>query len=219
MSNARGTVAFDPSGAPVFVPQSCDGGRPNVFDETPELRSALAGDEAAFTALYRRHRGAVYRFVWLLTGSAAQAADITQDVFIELLSGSSGYDPARGSLAAYLCGIARFRAYRTIDTRMQSVDDFDALVEAHGGIDAPALPSDRLERARSLDLLYDAIRRLPPIFRDVLILVELEEMSYADAAAVAGIELGTVRSRLSRAKARLAQLLNTQIEQAGPNDG
>ena len=102
---------------------------------------------------------------------------------------------------------------------MQSVDDFDALVEAHSGIDAPALPSDRLERARSLDILYGAIRRLPPIFRDVLILVELQEMSYADAAAVAGIELGTVRSRLSRAKARLAQLLNTQIEQAGPNDG
>ena len=65
---------------------------------------------------------------------------------------------------------------------------------------------------RSLDILYDAIRKLPPIFRDVLILVELQEMSYADAAAVTGIELGTVRSRLSRAKARLAQLLNTQVE-------
>ncbi len=206
-------MAFDPSGcaAPAFVPQSCKVVGAGEFDETPELRSALAGDEAAFTALYRRHRAAVYRFVWLLTGSATQAADITQDVFIELLSGSSGYDAARGSLAAYLCGVARFRAYRTMDTRMQSVDDFDALVEAHAGNDAPALPSDCLERTRSLDILYDAIRKLPPIFRDVLILVELQEMSYADAAAVTGIELGTVRSRLSRAKARLAQLLNTQM--------
>ena len=80
-------MAFDPSGcaAPVFVPQSCKDGEADEFDETPELRSALAGDEAAFTALYRRHRATVYRFVWLLTGSAAQAADITQDVFIELL--------------------------------------------------------------------------------------------------------------------------------------
>jgi RNA polymerase sigma-70 factor (ECF subfamily) len=69
-----------------------------------------------------------------------------------------------------------------------------------------------LERSRALQTLYDAIRKLPPIFRDVLILVELQEMSYADTAAVAGIELGTVRSRLSRAKARLAQLLNSQVE-------
>ncbi len=183
------------------------------FDEARVLRAAVSGDEAAFTALYRRHRAAVYRFVWLLTGSESQAADIMQDVFVELLGGLSGYDAARGSFAAYLCGIARFRAYRAIDSRMQSVDDFDALVEARVGEDAPALPSDRLERARSLDILYDAIRKLPPIFRDVLILVELQEMSYADAAAVSGIELGTVRSRLSRAKAKLAQLLlNSQVE-------
>lgn len=214
MSNARGFVAFDPSGcaAPVVAPQARELSVADEIDEARELRSALSGDEAAFTALYRRHQAAVYRFAWLVTGSAAQAADITQDVFVELLSASSEYDAARGSLAAYLCGIARFRAYRAIDTRMQSVEDFDALVEAHAEHDAPALPPDRLERTRSLQTLYDAIRKLPPIFRDVLILVELQEMSYADTAAVAGIELGTVRSRLSRAKARLAQLLNEKVE-------
>jgi len=205
-------VAFDPSGRPTSTigPPLCSVGF-DSGDETPGLRLALAGNEAAFTALYRRHRATVYRFVWLLTGSAAQAADITQDVFIELLNGSSGYDAARGSLAAYLCGVARFRAYRTMDTRMQTVDDFEAFAEAHEGIDAPVLPDDHLERRRSLDTLYDAIRRLPPIFRDVLILVELQEMSYADAASVAGIELGTVRSRLSRAKAKLTELLNSNV--------
>ena len=204
-------MAFDssgPSGSTVGRPCSVGFDR---ADETPELRLALAGDEAAFTALYRRHRATVYRFVWLLTGSAAQAADITQDVFIELLNGSSGYDAARGSLAAYLCGVARFRTYRTIDTRMQSVEDLAAFAEAHEDSDAPALPEDRLERRRCLDTLYDAIRRLPPVFRDVLILVELQEMSYADAASVVGIELGTVRSRLSRAKAKLTELLNSKM--------
>ena len=155
-------MAFDPSGRATATigPPLCSVGF-DRGDETPELRSALAGNEAAFTALYRRHRATVYRFVWLLTGSAAQAADITQDVFIELLNGSGGYDAARGSLAAYLCGVARFRAYRTMDTRMQTVDDFEAFAEAHEGIDAPALPDDHLERRRSLDTLYDAIRRLP----------------------------------------------------------
>ena len=204
-------MAFDPSGraARNFEQSPCNGVADR--DETPELRLALAGDEAAFTALYRRHRAAVYRFVWLLTGSTAQAADITQDVFIELLSGSIRYDAARGSLAAYLCGVARFRAYRTINTRMQSVDDVDTLTVADEVSDAPALPGDRLERRRSLDRLYDAIRQLPPIFRDVLILVELQEMSYADVASVVGIELGTVRSRLARAKSKLTGLLNSNV--------
>jgi RNA polymerase sigma-70 factor (ECF subfamily) len=207
-------VAFDPSGcaAPAFTSQAREVSVTDGIDEARELRSALSGDDAAFTALYRRHRAAVYRYAWLLTGSAAHAADITQDVFVELLSASSGYDAARGSLAAYLCGIARFRAYRTIDTRMQTVDDFDALAEARAEHDAPALPSDRLERSRALQTLYDAIRKLAPIFRDVLILVELQQMSYADTAAVAGIEVGTVRSRLSRAKAKLAQSLNSPVE-------
>ena len=206
-------MAFDPPGHAVaaFAPQATEIGVTEI-DEAHQLRSALSGDEAAFTAIYRRHQAAVYRFAWLLTGSAAQAADITQDVFVELLSVSTGYDSARGTLVAYLCGIARYRAYRAIDARMQSVEDFDALVEAHEDHNAPALPSDRLERSRALQTLYDAIRKLPPIFRDVLILVELQEMSYADTATIVGIELGTVRSRLSRAKSRLAQLLNEQSE-------
>ncbi len=216
----RGSAGFDRLACvpPVFALRASEPGRvrgAEVIEEARELRLALSGEEAAFTAIYRRHQAVVYRFAWLLTGSAAQAADITQDVFVELLrvtTGYAGYDPARGSLAAYLCGIARFLAYRSIDARMQSVEDFDVLVEAHSAQDAPALPPDRLERTRALETLYAAIRKLPPIFRDVLVLVELQEMSYADAAAVAGIELGTVRSRLSRAKARLAQLLNAQVE-------
>lgn len=210
-------MAFDPPGrASAFAQQSTEVCGTREIDDARELRSALSGDEAAFTAIYRRHKAAVYQFAWLLTGSAAQAADIVQDVFVELLSvstGQVGYDPARGSLAAYLCGIARFRAYRAIDARMQSVEDFDALIEAQSEQDAPApaMPSDRLERTRALQTLYDAIRKLPPIFRDVLILVELQQMSYADTATIAGIELGTVRSRLSRAKARLAQMLNDPV--------
>ena len=91
---------------------------------------------------------------------------------------------------------------------MQSVDDFDGLLETRQGDDAPELPSDRLDRSRALQSLYAAIRKLPAPFRDILILVELQQMSYSDAAAIAGVELGTVRSRLARAKARLTQLLN-----------
>ena len=203
-------MAFDPARNAASTEPTHGGKRLGDPDEAGELRLAASGDDVAFTALYRRHRAAVYRFAWLLTGSTAHAADITQDVFIEMLSANQ-FDSKRGSLAAYLCGIARFRAYRVADTRMQTVEDIDHLRESDIEQDVPTLPLDHLERAQSLQALYRAIRQLPPGFRDVLILVELQEMSYADVAAIVGIEVGTVRSRLSRAKARLTQLLVQQV--------
>jgi len=182
-----------------------------VDADAVELRRARDGDERAFTTLYRRHSGPVYRFAWLLTGSESLANDVTQEVFLELLEGADGFDPARGSLAAYLCGIARFRAYRSVDCRVDSVADVETVeAAADGAPEFSELPLDALERTRAVRSLYDAIRRLPAPYREVVILVELQEMAYADAAAVAGIELGTVRSRLSRAKARLAELLRDQ---------
>ncbi len=199
MNNARNFVAFDPPAVDTFAA--------SVPSDEIELRLARAGDEKAFTALYRRHSAAVFRFAWLLTGSEALAADVTQETFIGLLEAPDSYDPTRGSLTAYLCGIARFRAYRATDTRMRAVDDIAELAERNSDGDAPDLPDETLERSQALQRLYAAVRRLPAPFREVLILVELQEMSYVDAAATAGIELGTVRSRLSRAKARLALML------------
>src|SRR5512140_1177320 len=121
LSAMRTSLAFDPS-----MP---------VDTDLAELRRARGGDERAFTALYRRHSGAVFRFAWLLTGSESLAGDVTQETFIELLEGADGFDPARGSLAAYLCGIARFRAYRARDPRVDSVA---AIEDADGAADSDA---------------------------------------------------------------------------------
>ena len=192
----RTSLAFDPS-----MP---------VETDLADLSRARDGDEAAFTALYHRFSGQVFRFAWLLTGSESAANDVTQETFMELLDGAASFDPARGSLGAYLCGIARFRAYRAIGERSHGDVDLEALDRAAIEGQLPDLPADHLERARALERLHAAIRLLPAPFREVLVLVELQEMPYADAAAVAGIELGTVRSRLSRAKARLADLLRQQ---------
>lgn len=173
-----------------------------------DLARARSGDEAAFASLFRRHGPKVFRFAWLTTGSESLADDVTQETFVRLLDGLDGFDPARGSLTAYLCGVARHLALRANDDRISYVDDVDLLRETHLDVDPPPLPLDALERSRALEHLYAAVRRLPSGYREVLILVELQEMSYADAAAAAGIELGTVRSRLSRAKARLSALLH-----------
>jgi RNA polymerase sigma-70 factor (ECF subfamily) len=184
---------------------------PDIHADTALLARAAQGDAQACAALYRQHARAVYRFAWLLSGNESAAADVVQDTFLSLIDGATAFDPARGSVAAYLCGIARHRVYRALRQRIDAVEDIDAYTEARDEradeIAAPDLPQDALERRRALAQLHAAVRALPAYYRDVLVLVELQEMSYADAAGVVGIEVGTVRSRLARAKARLARAL------------
>jgi RNA polymerase sigma-70 factor (ECF subfamily) len=171
------------------------------------LRRCAAGETAALAALYQRHGGAVFRYAWLVTGAEAAAADAVQDTFLALFNRASGFDPARGSAVGYLCGIARHLALRHHDARLEPTAQIEDVAQQREDDGATLPPPAAAERAQSLVRLYAAIRRLPPHYRDVLVLVELQELSYAEAAAVAGIELGTVRSRLSRARDRLRELL------------
>jgi len=182
---------------------------PRMSDEPDAalLARGAAGDATAATELYRRHAAAVYRFVWLACGSEAEAADVLQETFVAVLERDSGFDPGRGGCTAYLCGIARHLLYRRYDRRTETVAEIDALTEESEALAALPAPHEHLERARALERLYAAIRSLAPHYRDVLILVELQELSYAETAAIVGVELGTVRSRLARARARLAELL------------
>ena len=181
----------------------------------PEL-SLLArmkqGDEEAFVALYRRHKDAVYRFALLFTGSSATAADVTQDAFLHFMTRPETFDPTRGSIAGWLCGIARNLARRETGTREDATDPDELSDDAHL---APDLierdtPIERLLRNEALESVRAAIARLAPHYRDVLILCEFSEMSYAEAAQVCGIDIGTVRSRLSRARSQLAERLLRQ---------
>jgi RNA polymerase sigma-70 factor (ECF subfamily) len=169
--------------------------------------------------LYRRHGATVFRLSWLMTGSEAAAADVVQDTYMALFNRPNRFDPARGSCVAYLCGIARHLAARQADPRAASTADIEVLAQgdAADGDSLPPLPLAAAERAEGLARLYAAIRRLPPHYRDVLVLAELQELSYAEVAAVAGIELGTVRSRLARARERLRELL--LAESTGTTEG
>ena len=173
------------------------------------LARMKGGDEAAFEALYRRHRDAVYRFALLYCGAGAAAADITQDTFVHFITQPGQYDPARGSIGAWLCGIARNLARRHLGLREDATDpaslaDDAAPYEAHVDRDTPL---ERVLRNESAEEVRRAIAALAPHYRDVLVLCELSELSYAEAAQVCGIEIGTVRSRLARARAHLAESL------------
>ena len=181
-------------------------------DPQPELvllARMKQGDESAFVALYRRHKDAVYRLALLYCGSQHQAADVTQDTFIHFMGRPGQYDPARGSLASWLCGVARNLARKSAGEREAATDperfadDADPF-EEHVDRDTPL---DRLMRSETAEQVRRALRSIAPHYRDVLILCELSELSYADAAQVCGIDIGTVRSRLSRARAQLARRL------------
>ena len=174
------------------------------------LARLKGGDEAAFTALYRRHKDAVYRFALLYCGAAGTAADVTQDTFVHLMTKAAQFDPTRGTVGSWLCGVARNIArrhlgevredYRDPAELHDDADMQDALIEGE-------TPLERVLRNEAADQVRAAIARLKPHYRDVLILCELSGLSYAETAQVCGLEIGTVRSRLNRARTALAQCL------------
>jgi RNA polymerase sigma-70 factor, ECF subfamily len=209
------TVAYDPDRLAADRPPGLRAGAAAGRDADAQLLArAAGGDSGAMAQLYRRHGDAVYRLAWLLTGSESAAADVLQATFLALLEKPVGYDPARGTVAQWLCGIARHLAWREFDARTSASEDVTALAEGPNRIDAPVLPplpADELERSRAIERLHAALQKLPPYFREAIVLVELQQMSYAEAAQLAGVEIGTVRSRLARGKARLAELLAGSI--------
>jgi RNA polymerase sigma-70 factor (ECF subfamily) len=168
-----------------------------------------SGDEAAFVMLYRRRQGAIYRFAMHMSGSAAAAEDITQEVFLSLLRQGCGFDPERGTLSGYLFGIARKLVLRTLERSRADV----ALENEADDVPSPELaviddPLIDLTRREGIDALRRAVMALPRRYREVVLLCDLEELDYADAAVVLGCPIGTVRSRMHRARALLFEKLN-----------
>ncbi len=165
------------------------------------LKSALGGDEESFTALYRRRNGPVYRFALHMSGDADVAEDVTQEVFMALLESGRRFDSSRGTLLSFLYGIARHRVLRRIETRQP--EELELAEEAAAVDDL----LDGLTRRETIEEVRRAVLSLPPVYREAVALCDLEDVSYEAAAAALGCPVGTVRSRLSRGRAMLAQKL------------
>jgi RNA polymerase sigma-70 factor (ECF subfamily) len=177
------------------------------LEDEESVRRLLRGDEHAFTALYRKYGGPVYRFALYMSGTEVLAEEITQETFLFLLANAKSYDSGRGPLLSWLLGVARNTSRRAMPK-----DAFmtDALEDVDG-----------LEIAQDLDLhqefanreLIESLRKmvqsLPAPLREVVILCELQELEYKEAAVVLGCPLGTIRSRLNRARALLVSKLKT----------
>lgn len=185
----------------------------------------MAGDEAAFTALYRRRQAGVYRFALQMSGSEAIAEDVTQEVFLALMSDATRFDSSRGSLSSYLYGIARNHVLRRLERDrpfVQIVDDASEGCEPQAGSwVAQDNPHDDLQRNEMIGRLRQAVLALPEHYREVVVLCDLHEMSYVEAANALGCAIGTVRSRLHRARALLLGKLSAKItsSEEGANPG
>lgn len=172
-------------------------------DESVLLARLAAGDADALAQLYRRESGSVYRYALALAGDEAAALDAVQEAFAQLLRGPQGYQAGRGSLGAYLAGMARHQLLNQWRDTRRHVPLDDALDSE------PAPASDeRLAQAQREDGLWAAIRRLSWPQREAITLVDLQERSYEEAAGIAGTSVDVLRTRLHRARQRLADLLD-----------
>jgi len=174
-------------------------------------RQLAKGREEAFGALYERYQGPIFRFAWHMSGNSATAEDVTQEVFMLLIRNPKNYDPAKGSLAGYLFGIARNLTRRRLDrSRLDAplAEDWTDSNENELAGDTDLLGD--LTRSELLQCLQKAILGLPEQYREVVVLCDLSEMSYPDAAAVLECPPGTVASRLHRARLMLKARLECQ---------
>jgi RNA polymerase sigma-70 factor (ECF subfamily) len=161
------------------------------------------GDREAFAELYRAHFPAVFRFALYLTGDRMLAGEIVQDVFVWLMNHPHDFDESRGELGAFLGGVARklLQRRQRVESRWMPLDE--AAASLRGRHDAGFEGS--LSRDQEAAQLRRAIAALPERYRDAVVHCDLEGKSYEEAAAAMECAVGTVRSRLHRARELLAR--------------
>jgi RNA polymerase sigma-70 factor (ECF subfamily) len=175
------------------------------------LRLMLEGDQEAFTALYRRRQSGIYQFALHMSGSAATAEDITQEVFVALIDQAERYDPGKGSLASYLYGVARHKLlHRQQRERLLVPIDSEESDSDISSNDAD--PLGDLTRREAIEAVRSAVLSLPPHYREAVILCDLQELGYDEAAKALGCPVGTVRSRLHRGRIMLVDRLKKKGE-------
>jgi RNA polymerase sigma-70 factor (ECF subfamily) len=164
------------------------------------VKAARRGREAAFLQLFDAHHAPLFKFAYRLTGSAEDAEDIVQECFLELLRPDGGYDARRTAVRTYLYGVVRNQWLKRQRRNAWTVERGEE-AEAAGS------PETELLDGEVQNAVARAIAELPPNQREALVLAHYERMPLAEIAALLAIEVGAVKSRLERARARLRQRL------------
>ena len=175
-------------------------------DEAALLTRASEGDETAFGELYARYQRQIYHYAARMCGVAA-GDDVVQETFLAVLRQSGRFDPAKGTVPAYLYGIARHHVIKRLDRDGVTLSEPVELV-ASDAVTPQDTPLETMARERMIGAVRLAVQSLPPAYREVVALCDLQEMDYATVAQVIQCPIGTVRSRLHRARGLLLKKLS-----------
>ncbi len=182
------------------------------------VKRCVAGDGEAWAELVRLHNRRIYNLCYRFTGSAENADDLTQEVFIRIYRTLDTYEIARGSFATWITTMTRnllvdyFRKSK-IERLSDSMDtpaggDEDAMTYKEKLVDPALSPAEHLGRRETQEMVQTALQKLSPELREAVILRDLQDMDYSDIAAALKVPTGTVKSRINRGRTELARVLS-----------
>ncbi len=189
------------------------------------VRRCVSGDAAAWQEIVQQYHRRIYNICYRFSGSADDAADLTQEVFIKMYRTLSTYDTTRASFMTWVTTVTRnllvdhFRKGK-YDRVTDSLDatpgnQEDGLTLAEQLEDKSASPETKLRSQETQKLVHEALKRLSPELREAVILRDLQDLDYKDIAKVLNVPEGTVKSRINRGRTELARLLQRTYKQAG----
>jgi RNA polymerase sigma-70 factor (ECF subfamily) len=187
------------------------------------LRRCISGDAVAWEEIVQRYHRRIYNICYRFAGSADDAQDLTQDVFIKMYKTLNTYDVERGAFMTWVTTITRnllvdhFRKSKydrmtgSLDTPISEHEDAMPL---SAQIEDEALPPDaRVQSRETGEVVHQALQKLSPELREAVILRDLQDMDYREIATVLKVPEGTVKSRINRGRAELARLLQRTYRQ------
>jgi len=189
------------------------------------VRRCVSGDAAAWQEIVQQYHRRIYNICYRFSGSADDAADLAQEVFIKMYRTLSTFDTTRASFMTWMTTVTRnllvdhFRKgkYDRITDSLDATpgNQEDGLTLAEQLEDGGASPESRMRSQETQKLVHEGLRRLSPELREAVILRDLQDFDYKDIAKVLNVPEGTVKSRINRGRTELARLLQRTYRQAG----
>ncbi len=172
-----------------------------MTQETKVIRQVLQGDIESFRFIVERYENPIVRMIRNITNNRESCEDIAQDVFFTAYRKLASFDPARSNFSTWLFTIAKNKSINAMRKRRPlSMSELPQNSDTHN-------PSDELAEREFFDKLDAGLEALPSAQKRAFVLAEFEELSYADIAQIEGVRIGTIKSRINRAKKKLAKAL------------
>lgn len=187
------------------------------------IRRCLAGDAMAWEQIVQRHHRRIYNLCYRFTGSAHDAEDLTQEVFIKMYRTLESYKVERGAFFTWVTTMTRNllvdhfrrtkqdRATDSLDAGVSADEDSQTIGEQIP--DGGARPDDLQKTREAQQMVHAALQKLSPELREALILRDLQDMDYREIATALKVPEGTVKSRINRGRTELARLLSRTYKQ------